>query len=369
MNTKYFKTFALAISILFLFVGCNSSSNNDNNFSTTNLSGIITYEDGTPIANASVVAMDRKDNQGYKTKTDSEGHYSLSLPHGNYDLGSGDANGKEAIIKGPIYLKDATQESSMKLPSQQVDNTITGILFTIDHAPASNYRLHITSSTSRNGSGKLDINTTTDLNGMFSAIISGQHDFDLNIYDSEGNFVEFVDLHKLNGGLYTLLTLSDNENKNIHHYDEPSLSTSQNLSRTKRDNTVFSFKYDKDSEEGTIYDGELTVGGSYLQVAEVGYNIDDISKYTQLLKVEDSGGELNIILVEESHWWYDYKIIFRYGPLHEEREYYFTDKTGDVYSKDCIDSEEHSISFNSDNPTMIKIVAGYPSVPPTPSQR
>jgi hypothetical protein len=338
----------LAILAALLFSGCGSSDN-------TELTGTVTNEDGTPVANARVVLMNRITDEKYSTLSNSDGLYTVSLPNGHYDLGADNSAGEEVTIIGPVSVQGNAEVRNISLPTNESDNTVMGTLYITDNVPAANYRLHLTSNVSRTKSDvtheSLSVDVTTDANGMFRATVVGQHHFDMDIYDPNGQFIEFVDLHKMEGALNTIITLGTSEDNNLKRHNQASAST-QKAASTEQ-NTPFSIEAGVSA--GFFVDGTLVVNGGYMVIAR--------SADINFLSIDSiDSNHLNVKVTPKGTWFFDNKITIVPSDI---GTFFFTDQTGDTYSLSCYTEDtEHEVSYNSEKPTIIEVSENYGGIHP-----
>jgi hypothetical protein len=188
--------------------------------STSVLQGTV-YSGGAAVAGAEVVVMNRLTDQEHNYTTDKYGQFSLELPNGHYDYGATDGARHDATIHGLVTLGGAEAKADIHLPPDSAaDDVISGTIYTTGQTPAAGYRLVLSSN---HDGADLRMNATTNDQGQFEfSGIEGQLLFDLDIFDPDGQEVEFIDLHKLDGALHTTITLGDATDNNVHrHHQSP----------------------------------------------------------------------------------------------------------------------------------------------------
>ena len=186
--------------------------------SSSVLQGTV-YSGGAAVAGAEVVVMNRLTNQEHSTTTKIDGGFALQLPNGHYDYGATDEARHDATIHGLLTLDGAEAKVDINLPPQDAaDDVISGTIYTTAQTPAAGYRLVLSSN---HDDANLHLSATTDDQGRFEFKgIDGQLLFDLDIFDPDGQEVEFIDLHKLDGALHTTITLGDAADNNVHRHDQ-----------------------------------------------------------------------------------------------------------------------------------------------------
>jgi hypothetical protein len=270
------------------------------------------------------------------------------------------------MIHGLVSLDGQPIAKDMEVPANADNNRVFGAVFTQGDSPAANHRLHLV--TRNEGDSRLDINVVTDESGGFEVPVEGQHLFDVEIYNEEDELVEFIDLHKLPGALHTLITLGDEEDNNVHRYDQSAITTNEEESDSdlksafsSHGNRPFAFAQCYTDNKmlivvlpyGYLYsefrEGSLTVNGGYLSPTGNPDEIAEKSGVTQL------GNYLDVELKDDGSWWYSYKVHIS---TNIKMDVAFIDETEDQYELNISDpdaSYKHTVSYNSDSPSIKKI--------------
>lgn len=238
-------------------------------FST--VSGTVLNHQQVAVANAEVLAVDRLSGREFNTLSDDQGRYRMVLPNGHYDLGSDDAELKRAHMVLLRTLNEGDIELNFSLPSTDQPQQISGRVFIREGIPAAGYRLVFTSEeyVSENDT-RLNMETTTDEQGHYSLPVGGQRLMDVDVYDDQGEFVEFVVLHKLDGALQADITLGDASDDKRHRYAmnrEDSVGAPLRLEKpaANDENTPFQFQYSAYTVFALV-NGQLPPDGSYLRL-------------------------------------------------------------------------------------------------------
>jgi hypothetical protein len=332
--------------------GCGSSDN-------TELTGTVTNEDGTPVANARVVLMNRITDEKYSTLSNSDGLYTVSLPNGHYDLGADNSAGEEVTIIGPVSVQGNAEVRNISLPTNESDNTVMGTLYITDNVPAANYRLHLTSNVSRTKSDvtheSLSVDVTTDANGMFRATVVGQHHFDMDIYDPNGQFIEFVDLHKMEGALNTIITLGTSEDNNLKRHNQASASAnSAGVAKTTAAgcNTPFTITGNSSTGDYVAQGGCLGVNGGYATTTNPAHYAGEYMSPGLFIQPLSSNS-MSLIVQSNGTWFFDNRITIQNTLT--LLIFNFEDATGDTYTLTCDYKGTHEVSYNSDDPSIKRI--------------
>jgi hypothetical protein len=229
---------------------------------------------------------------------------------------------------------------------------------------------------------------TLDAQGNFSASLGGERMMDINIYDTEGDLVEFVDFGKLSGPCRVDFIVGTGT-PNLYRHDtgpgpahdattESSVTSSQAVHQITASGTNDEFSISCSSKSGedkvfdtddytdyhfTIDDGKLGVDGGHLKIDN--WNDPDgcLNPLTDFVYLHMDGvldgydfNEYDIEVKDDGSLWYDYKVhIYADGPLPDD--VVFEDETHDTYSLNVTDPgwHWHDVNYNSDHPTLIKI--------------
>ncbi len=133
--------------------------------------GIITDQDGNPVAGALVKILDENGVEVAQVKTDENGHYDFNVPPGNYTLvASTDGHGaKRDVLVDESW--DSSQNVNMTL---QPTDTVQGIVLNEDGSPSAN-----TSITLFDENGNLLVKSKTDEEGHYQFVLEEDKAYDL----------------------------------------------------------------------------------------------------------------------------------------------------------------------------------------------
>ena len=357
------------------------------------VSGRVLDANQAAVANAEVIAVDRLSGREFNAKSQADGSYRMVLPEGHYDLGAEDAKLYSAHMVMLHTLRGSDTKVNFALPSDQPQAQLSGRVLVSEGVPAANYRLVFSSNHGRNDDAKLDMETTTDAQGNFTVSLGVQRLLDVDIYDTNNNFVEFVVLHKLDGALRADITLGDASDNKAHRHHEPTEADIAARNRLANGLAIAEVGDSKPfklviQDNNLRLTGGLLPFGSYLQLdqeAPMQYwdkglqkivnspawvNINNPWDFNQVinshffnfftLKDRLDSRSLNVYVGSggwSGLWWYPYSINFYVGfaPLQWNTVYKFTDDTGDIYKIWVFTSEWHSISYRSDRPSIREI--------------
>lgn len=214
MNLSKIKCLALTLAVWLSACGGGDEAR-------TELSGVVRDASGVAVANAHVLAMNRRSNDKFEAFTDPNGRYVVSVPRGYYDLASDDGQLTQATWVGPVGLSQTEFEQNFSLPEGGRPDAVVGQLLLANGEPAVGHVLHVRSQHKLASQDPgLDITLSTDAGGRFEVDLGQQRLFDLDIHDGNDQFLESVDVHKVDGTLALQLRLSDSASRNVYRYDE-----------------------------------------------------------------------------------------------------------------------------------------------------
>jgi hypothetical protein len=340
-------------------------------FST--VSGTVLNHQQVAVANAEVLAVDRLSGREFNTLSDDQGRYRMVLPNGHYDLGSDDAELTRAHMVLLRTLNEGDIELNFSLPSTDQVQQISGRVFIREGIPAAGYRLVFTSEeyVSENDSS-LNMETTTDEQGHYSLPVGGQRLMDVDVYNDQGEFVEFVVLHKLDGALQADITLGDASDDKRHRYAVNPGANGEAAIRTAAGDNNLAFKLDWGPSGAHFYlrDGRLPPDGSSLrldlsspvrfmkngQVVEAIPSQADIPGIMgETIQVKSSEpATLDVSLRKDGTLWYTYAI--HYSLKDGTRRVYFQDESGyEIIQWKGTASAYNKLNYNSKKPSIVRI--------------
>ena len=333
-------------------------------FST--VSGTVLNHDQVAVANAEVLAVDRLSGREFNTLSDDQGRYRMVLPNGHYDLGSDDAELKRAHMVLLRTLNEGDIELNFSLPSTDQAQQISGRVFIREGIPAAGYRLVFTSEeyVSENDT-RLNMQTTTDEQGHYSLPVGGQRLMDVDVYNDQGEFVEFVVLHKLDGALQADITLGDASDDKRHRYAmnrEDSAGAPLPLVKpaASDENTPFQYVPPSRLSEFMLTDGRLPPDGSYLRLEPEPSKADKELIATVVLFKSLAPPTLNVSLRRDGVWWYEYAIHFH--ATDSRHHLRFIDENGYEITAWKSKTEGYNTrNYNSNRPSIVKIRSEYHS--------
>ena len=380
MRTRFRPLAALAITLLLSACGGGDG--------TSVVSGTVIDHNQAAVANAAVLAVDRLTGREFNTTSDEYGRYHFSLPNGHYDLGSDDGQQKAAHMVTLRTLSDSDTTVDFALPADQEAAKISGQVFIREGVPAAYYRLVFSSNHHVSDEDpSLSMETTTDAQGRYTVSLGAQRLLDVDIYDSNGEFVEFVVLHKLDGALRADITLGDASDDHRYRHDQgPTQTNAARVAPAALDDSA-SFQLVLRETSKRISDGEpvflpalsyLIEGGSlppdgrYLALDDTAslerYDKDQDQVVSMTVAEADIDAAIQSALVvrqahppildvsvrEDGRLWYYHAIHFSVGG-HPYGDYGFLDESGDRYTKRVTDAGYYKLSYNSDQPNLSKI--------------
>lgn len=367
------------------------------------LGGQVTAS-GAAVANAHVIAMNRLTNQEFSAYTDTDGHYRMALPRGDYDLGSEDGAMHHAAIVGPVSLDDTATTRDIALPAAD-PGLFFGTLLRPDGQPAAGYALQVSSNT---GDLYHVEETITAEDGSFSMPLGGQRAFDLDVFDPTGALVEFIDLHKLDGSLKVTLQLaSDEARRNVFRHDQTANMVAASVQTAAADepnspfrqailsgdynfmfwggrlvpkavNMPWGYKLDvnRDARQNWFLfnDAEGSLPDDYfisIDLEDPELTPEEVwAQVTRRVALQDRGQpHLGVFVGDNGLWWYDYAVNVN---VTEKSWSNLGLKGWDWHFKDESDDEPyvltirwngwHQVSYNSKTPAIIKAARSRPGV-------
>ena len=349
------------------------------------VSGTVRDHNQAAVANAEVLAVDRLTGREFSTLSDKDGRYSLVLPNGHYDFGSDDSQHKAAHMVTLRTLSDSDTTVDFALPADQDAAQLSGRVFIRPGIPAANHRLVFSSNHHVSDEDpSLSMETTTDAQGRYTVSLGAQRLLDVDIYDPNGEFVEFVVLHKLDGALRADITLGDASDDNRHRHDASADATNTSNIAAAADhggsndfNMVLEFErysYSEGAKRGVCntyhFDGgNLPVDGSYLQlvpsapIEAYDRDLDQVisrppteATLNELLRSmlvlrQVSPAILDVSVRNDGKLWFDHAIHFNIARGSTDR-YAFTDESGDTFYKSATKAGYYKLSYNSEQPSI-----------------
>lgn len=327
---------------------------------TRELRGTVT-RDGAPVANSQVVAMNRITDASSKTITDAEGNYSLTLEPGFYDVGA-NSDSNDAAIHGLVDLREGSVELGIEIPVEPNPRKLFGTILQQKDSPAANYSLKI-----NDGSDSQEVAAVTDENGEFSLEMDGEETFDLEVYDVDGNFVEFVDLQKLSGALQVNLLLGDEEDNNVYRHDEstpdPTPVLGDSCIGDEFEYTQEEEPYECSSAEDETWpcirvkatlDGVLETTEKDAEQRYIRSKPEDFQSVEKFIKTENKDcHSFRIWSAKDGRFWYDYAV---HAEASKPGNFLFTDASGDTYSLSIYDIDTtHRVNYNSPDSAITQV--------------
>lgn len=348
------------------------------------VSGTVLNHQEIAVANAEVLAVDRLSGREFNTLSDEKGRYRLVLPNGHYDLGADDAHRRAAHMVLLRSLSDSDTTVDFVVPSDQDEAQLSGQVFVRPGVPAANHRLVFSSEHHVSDEDpELRMETTTNAQGEFTVALGAQRLLDLDVHDEQGEFIEFVVLHKLDGALRADITLGDSSDDNRYRHDRGAEAVSAAAVRqaSASGNQAFSVDWREVSDTlwtYTLGGGQLPVDGSYLRI-DPGLPVtvlDDLGRPAREVPLLDGLKEalgdtlllrsfippiLDVSARQDGKLWYRYAIHFSVDEDSGPTIFRFTDASGDVYEKSA-SSGYYKLSYDSDVPSIVT-VGGWVSAP------
>ena len=351
------------------------------------VSGTVLDHNQAAVANAEVLAVDRLTGREFSTLSDRDGRYSLVLPNGHYDMGSDDSGQHAAHMVLLRSLSDSDTTVDFVLPDDQDATQLSGQVFIRDGVPAANHRLVFSSNHHVSDEDpSLSMETTTDAQGRYTVSLGAQRLLDVDIYDPNGEFIEFVVLHKLDGALRADITLGDASDDNRHRHDHSVAAHDDAAVRPANESLNQPFRVTSrpislDSFHLGLKDGKLPPDGSYLRIDEAAAiaflnSFGQTTRETSLSEgLEEALHEslvirslappvLDLSVRADGGWWYDYAIHINTYDNTLLKHFYFTDETGDTYKK-LASRGYHKLSYNSDAPSITDVGVVISNPPPS----
>ena len=355
------------------------------------VSGTVRDHNQAAVANAAVLAVDRLTGREFNTTSDEYGRYHFSLPNGHYDWGSDDGQQKAAHMVTLRTLSDSDTTVDFALPADQEAAQISGQVFIREGVPAAYYRLVFSSHQeidSTDDDPNLSEETTTDDQGRFTLPLAEPRLMDVDIYDANDQFVEFVVLQKLQGGLRADITLGDASDDNRYRHDQGpnTLGSSQVAPAALEDGALFQLVLESARKNighdiarmisgfrYVIQGGALAPNGQYLAldgtlpverydssldqvISTPGpeANIDALIQSTLVVR-QAHPPILDVSVREDGRLWFYHAIHLNVGPS-AGGIYEFTDESGENYYKSAHEAGYYKLSYNSDQPRIVKLV-------------
>lgn len=369
------------------------------------LSGRVTdASSGAAVADAKVIAMDRVTHRKYTATTDINGRYDMPLPQGHYDVASDDATEQDAAFVGLLSLKPgASVKQDFSLPDGD-PGVISGTVLLPNGQAAAGYSL-VLSYNQANADDVLE--TVTDARGQFSLKLGEQHLFDLDIFDPKGQFVEFIDMHKLDGHLHATIRLGETAQQNRYRHDQtphPLVASSAGVAIAASDDGDFPFKQAiLDGEYNVVFwGGRLTskttgMAGTWyspktsgavdantatsdanddlpddwfmrVDTTAAGKTADEVwQTVTSRVHVQDRGQpRLGVFVGDNGSWYYDHAVNINITDkgwnAFKAWDWHFEDETGDAYTLTIRASGWHNVSYDSEKPSIILMGRSKPDV-------
>jgi hypothetical protein len=348
------------------------------------VSGTVRDHQQAAVAHAEVLAVDRLSGREFNTLSDENGRYRMVLPNGHYDLGADDAHRRAAHMVMLRSLSDSDTTVDFVVPSDQDAAQLSGQVFVRPGVPAANHRLVFSSDHHVSDEDpSLRMETTTNAQGEFTVALGAQRLLDLDVHDEQGDFIEFVVLHKLDGALRADITLGDSSDDNRYRHDRGAEAVSAAAVRqaSASGNQAFSVDWREISDTQWVYTlggGQLPVDGSYLRIDPDSpvTVLDALGRPAREVPLVDGLQEalgetlllrsftppvLDVSARQDGKLWYHYAVHFSVYEDSDPTVFRFTDASGDVYEK-SVSSGYYKLSYDSDAPSMLSI-EGWVSAP------
>ena len=333
------------------------------------LSGRVVGESGDAIAGVRLIANERTTDAKFETTSGTDGRYQVQLPTGVYDIGldlPGDTQ-TSTCFYGPVNV-DRGQQSDLVLRQSggQPDAFVSGRLWLTPGVPAASRRVVLRSGHLPGPETSPTVETVTDLDGSFSLLLSSEEELgvDLEFFDAQGDFDQFIDFGKLSKPVYLEFMTDLPVARNQVRSDEGQESPSAGAEVLAQQNTFTLF-----STLQSIVDPGAPQFGRYLLFRDGVLPVDKQNRnfFTEIVTpavntefqqykdlVVDSG---QIRVDSNGSWWWKYAVNIKA----DGRSYWqFEDETGDAYSLSIIlTSRWHKVSYNSSKPNIVGLAQPY----------
>jgi hypothetical protein len=325
----------------------------------TLLEGRVT-EQGAVVANADVVLMNRRTDEGFTTSTDEQGRYSITLPNGHYDMGSDDGERQDVSILGLLTLNGGRVTRDIALEAGGADD-ISGRIRLANGEPAEGHVLWIKSTeATRQTEGFTEV-AQTDAQGRFTATVGEARQFDIDVRDPQGRLIEFVDVHKLDGHLAVDLTLGDQTQANLlrHNASRPPSTAAVAGVAVAAEGGDQGFNVDVSADDAVVLSGGvLTPRAEGVQrnlvLKESGLR-DPLATYSGL-RPGAGAGEMEVWLDDTTSWFHRYRININVDAVASGALTYnwygFRDESGDTYHLSAYTTGWHDVKYSSDQPNI-----------------
>ena len=375
--------------------GCSDSDTPESTTDVTTqeepaISGVVQDASGDPIDGSIVIAMDRTTNTKFRTETRPDGSYSLALPTGTYDVAFDDGGAHGTQFFGPVEMTGESQslDLALDIPASASEEVVVGTISDVNGASVEGYEVRISSALVELDEDHLLGTATLGSDGSFSIETGGERAMDIDVYDGDGELVEFIDIAKLEGPCYVEFEVgSDVVNQHRHNEDSDDHETLDHSSdfdhdagsvvnkHGSNDRFAVTVTNPMDIDDVTqpvwvvtnLRGGKLGVGGGHIKITEDSWGLfegpDDpvdqvASCFCQTLHVHHEASlEFDIYVKDDGSWWYDYKIHAYARDHYHDLHFHFWDETGDDYKLSVDESswKWHTVSYNSHHPTLTRI--------------
>lgn len=313
----------------------------------THIHGTIT-SNGEPVEGSRVVAMNRITDEKYTTSADADGKYSVTLPPGYYDVGA-DKGARYAVIRALVDTRAGPVALDLEVPAAEADHEVFGTVRIRGGEPAAHYHIKLSSNVN-----DVAVETTTDENGAFAASVEGEANFDIDIADSDGEFIEHVDVQKLSGPLQLDIHLGDEEDNNVQRHDEAGLQLLQVASDPCADSRPMVYSQTEvyysvcPDTAWTCWDQSFFLKGAIPLDCSA-----DISP-EQKENAKEMFGNIETLRVDaHGSFWFEYAAYIK---TDKAGSFYFIDGTGQEMLLEISRTDrEHKVSFGSGNPTIVTV--------------
>ena len=359
----------------FWFTGCGSGDVNVSSFSSSGnpasgdvrVSGRVVSEGGSGLPGVRLIANERTSDAKVETVSGPDGSFDVSLPAGVYDIGmdrTGDSQ-TATCFYGPIPLvSDLRRDLVLRSSNGKAAGTVFGKLLLQPGVPAANRRFNLRSGHLSGANTPQSQSFSTAADGSFEQVLSSEEELglDIEVFDGQGVFDEFIDIGKLKKPAYvefaTELPLAANRLRSDE--SDPPLPTP--VSSKAGDFTPFnSLQSVPDPTNGpnllVFRDGLLPVDGVERHFFD-GANDQQTGVATGLM-TQAVALQFNayrgyavsglIKIAKNGSWWWTYGI--NVNP--DSSSYFeFEDQTTDVYKLHVFVSGLywHKVSYNSSQP-------------------
>ena len=352
-----------------LIAGCGSSftSTGDNGSPlngslSSGLSGRVLGETGGGQAGVRLVVHERTSNYKGETISNSDGIFQLTLPPGVYDLGldrEGDSQTATSFY-GPVTVTgQESQNFVLRASNGRPNGQIFGQLFLKSGVPAANRKVNLRSAhLPRNADGSMpaqSVSGTTGADGTFQLELSSDRELgvDIEAFDANGNFDEFIDIGKLSKPAYVKFQTETQSPANRLRSDESETTLAANQTSRPTDFAPYSQFF---APPPSWSNGLIPVSSYNYQMFDEIQTQEAADRVFDYLQVSDVSVPSGLLRVDRNgSWWWKYAVNVHTG---DTGLYEFTDETGDTYRLTIFQqlvTYTHKVSYNSKMPIINQI--------------